>query len=146
MKIVPLTQGKVALVDDEDYERVIQFHWYANKGRYTWYARNMSLGYLHNFILGANIDHRNGDGLNNQKFNLRFCSQSQNNQNARKRSNTSSQFKGVSFYQANYLWAAYINIGIKKHLGYYNTEQEAAKAYNIAALQYFGKFAKLNKL
>jgi len=158
MKLVPLTQGKFAKVDDEDFVRVSQFKWAADETRSKlglWYAVRIDYSSgtrknirLHNFIMGMlKIDHKNGDGLDCQKHNLRPATQRQNLQNARKRENTTSRFKGVSKHTSCNRWAAWINIeGRGVYLGIYKLEEDAAIAYNGAAKLFFGEFARLNQV
>jgi hypothetical protein len=93
------------------------------------------------------IDHINGNRLDNRKENLRVCTQSQNLQNATKRSGTSSTYKGVHFVFAKNKWQARINLAFGAvHLGYFSVEEDAAKAYNLAAIKHFGNFARLNNV
>ena len=106
---IPLTQGKVAIIDEQDAERVLRHKWCAAWSGYTFYARanirkpdgGMMQIRLHRFIMhpssGIDIDHRDGDGLNNRRSNLRFASRSQNTQNLRRPKNNKSGFKGVSW-------------------------------------------------
>jgi len=150
MKDIPLTRGKVALVDDEDYERVNQFRWAAHKRGNTWYAyRNApSFVRMHKFILAGHpeIDHANGNGLDNQKRNLRPATRSQNTANGQKHvDGLTSRFRGVSFSKESKRWVAYIGVsGHHFNLGYYDSEDDAAISYNHAAIAYFGEFARLN--
>jgi hypothetical protein len=151
---VPLSRGKVALIDAEDLERVLQYVWHAvDRGTNT-YAASMALKrdgyYMHRLIAGANrgqhVDHRNGDGLDNRKANLRLCTNAENRRNMRICRGVSA-FKGVAFdkRQPGRPWAAYIWFeNRKKNLGCYASETEAARAYNAAALQFHGEFASLN--
>lgn len=158
MKTVPLSQGKVALVDDDDYEFIARFRWYAARNRHTWYAmRNVSLGHgkgttqrMHRVILNAQdtssqVDHRNGDGLDNRRENIRICSSRENTRNMRPHS--SSGFKGVCFKKGSVArpWRARIRVNRQSiDLGHFGTVEEAARAYDYGALQHFGEFARLN--
>ncbi len=93
-----------------------------------------------------NVDHIDHDTKNNFVSNLRWVSQSQNNMNSLKRTNTSSKFKGVSFNKAKHKWHAYINIsGNRTNLGYFHNEKDAAKKYNEAAIELFGEYALINE-
>lgn len=159
MKEIKLSQfgknkGKyVALVDDEDFEGLNSFKWYAMEGGKTFYAvrRIMFNGKRRGILMhceimnGKGIDHIDHDGMNNQKSNLRFCTQRENMMNQRKQENTSSIYKGVCFFKRTGKWMAHITINGKNiHLGYFETEIEAAKAYNDKAIELFGEFANLN--
>ena len=111
VKEIPLTQGKVAIVDDEDYDYLNQWKWYALKRHQsdTWYATRLSSGgkyvrcriHLHRLVMNARygdvIDHINHDGLDNRKCNLRFCSQKENSQNKKVSINNKCGYKGVRF-------------------------------------------------
>lgn len=159
MKTIPLTQGKVALVDDEDYERLNAFKWYAKKDRYTFYASRMppnclgvhdgkqNLILMHREVLrtSGNVDHKNGNGLDNQKDNLRPATNRQNQHNKRKQIGASSSFKGVGWNKRGQRWVARIMLaGVSQFLGGFKVETEAACAYDAAARKYFGEFARLN--
>lgn len=152
MKEIILTQGKVALVDDEWYEMVNQFKWTAFKSGEQWYAVR---GWkddrilMHHFIMGKPeklvVDHIDGNGLNNQKSNLRHCTHSQNHLNQGLQSNNTSGIKGVNFHKATNKWTAYIKVnGKKKHLGSFLTLEEAGKAREKAIKEVFGDFATSN--
>lgn len=92
---------------------------------------------------GMLVDHWDGNGLNNCRKNLRVCTKQQNNMNTKKRSNRSSKYKGVHFRAGR--WLAQIQVaGKKKHLGTFEEEADAALAYNFAATELFGPFARLN--
>lgn len=156
MKQIPLTQGKSTLVDDEDFEELSQHKWYANKSNKNWYAkRNCRINgkwiklRMHRLIMnaqkGQEIDHKNGNGLDNRRCNLRFCTQSQNLQNQQRRYTGISQYKGVSWKKQNKKWQAYIRLNCKpQYIGYFSDEIEAAKAYDTKAKELFGEFACLN--
>lgn len=163
---VPLTKGFVTVVDDQDYERVIEAGpWRViervrrDGSRVNEYAQRTvhrdngtyTLQKLHRFILGVTnprvkIDHENHNGLINTRKNLRIATQSQNSSNRRKMAaETSSKFKGVSWYKPYGKWRVQIEIaGKKKHLGYFVDELVAAETYNRAAKEIFKEFAFLN--
>ncbi len=155
MKEIPLTQGQVALVDDQDYEELSRHKWSAFKSGKTWYARrgfgprsHQKQVYMHQQILnpppGLQCDHINGDGLDNRRCNLRVCTQSQNQHNRRLQGGT-SEFKGVHWYKAQNKWRAKItHNGKRYHLGAFPDETDAARAYDNAAREFFGKFARPN--
>jgi len=161
MKYILLTQGKVAFVDDEDYERLSAFKWQAynwgvNQDCWKAFRTEWSNGrtskhvYMHHEVLMHHrfTDHKDGDGLNNQKENLRECTNSSNGANMRKPvylKKTSSRFKGVSWEPRGARWAAYIRVNWKKQfLGRFSSEDDAARAYDAAAKAHFGEFARPN--
>jgi hypothetical protein len=146
MAEVPLTQGKVALVDDEDYEYLSQFKWYAQKSETTWYAarhptKNKTVR-MHRVLMddpqGLEVDHEDRDGLNNQRYNLRVATHAQNGRNRRPHTNKTSGYKGVYWQKASGRWIVQIQ------LGSYDTAEEAARMYDEAARRYHGEFAYLN--
>ncbi len=150
-RYIPLTQGKVALVDERDFEWLSQWNWYAHwkKTDKTFYARRSSQAgtvQMHRVILNCDsseeTDHRNHDGLDNRRNNLRKCSSSKNAMNRRIGSRNTSGFKGVYWQKG---WRARIDInGYLKHLGRFPSAKLAAHAYDAAARRYFGQFAWLN--
>ena len=162
MKFIKLISKKyknlVAIVDDEDYEYLNKFQWYAEKRFDRYYARRFTNSngkiirkYMHKDIIKTtkDIDHINRNGLDNQKANLRICSRSENNMNRIKSKNKSSSYKGVCFNNKRFPspWRTYINIHSKRIvLGYFKSEIEAAKVYDKKAKELFGEFAKLNFL
>jgi len=159
MKEIKLTQGKVALVDDEDFDRVMNAgKWYVLKSNITYYAvkntpringKQKKIS-LHTFILGTpedgyEIDHKDNNGLNCIKDNLRFVTHQQNIMNKSKTKNCTSIYKGVYYYKRDNTWRAHININEKHfYLGAYEDEKLAACAYNAKALELFGEYASLN--
>jgi hypothetical protein len=146
LKQIPLTQGQVALVDDEDFERLMMKKWCAVRIHKCWYAKNGNT-YMHHVVTGLKgVDHHDGNGLNNQKANLRPATQTQQVANSRPRPG-SSAFKGVSWDGKRHLWKVQIMFdGKNRTLGRFADEQQAAKAYNVEAQRCFGTFAKLNEL
>jgi len=156
MKEIPLTQGRVALVDDDDYERVSQLKWHTQHVRRQWYAlasptHNTNI-MMHRYLLGCppgqEVDHINHDGLDNRRRNLRLCTNSQNQANNRKQLRpTSSRFKGVAWYAREERWQAKVkHRGRSFWLGLFDSEEEAARAYNTKAQELFGEFAYLNRV
>ncbi len=154
MKLIKLTKGLFAQIDDEDFEYLNQFRWYAHKFKNSFYAKRMSKKIngkqksiaMHIEIMGfTGIDHADRDGLNNQKYNLRKANKSQNATNIKKRDNLSSIYKGVSWNTRDKKWCAHLGYQNQTlSLGYFDNEKEAAKAYNEKALELFGEFATLN--
>lgn len=149
-----LTQNQEALVDDEDYERVSQHKWYAGKIRNTYYAMHgiqkpdghWTTEYMHNLITGyPQTDHKNGNGLDNQKKNLRLASDADNQHNYRLPRNNTSGYKGVNWDKRDNKWRARITVnGKQRTIGRYDDIIEAARAYDEAARNHFGEFARTN--
>lgn len=160
MAEVKLTRGMVALIDDECLPLVSQQKWYVLQSRHCCYAvtdptqvnkvRGKTL-LMHRVILGIapedtrHVDHINGNGLDNRKENLRLANHSQNGGNSRKREHGTSQYKGVYWSKPRQKWQAQIHINQRNTgLGRFDDEVEAAKAYDNAAIEHFGEFARLN--
>lgn len=158
MKYIQLDKGQVAIVDDEDYDYLSQFKWYASKerGRYyatrgnkviNWVRQKPALIKMHreimNFPEGMQVDHINHNSLDNRKSNLRICTVRQNLMNRKPKANRISKYLGVDHNGCS--WVARIGVNWESiHLGSFETEEQAAKAYDIAARQHFGEFANLN--
>jgi hypothetical protein len=148
---VELTQGYVALIDDADLPLVMAAgSWCVSRCSATNVYARTSLGgqmvSLHTYLTGwPRVDHINGDGLDNRRANLRPVSARQNAQNVRTQASSTSGFKGVNHYKRTGRWRAHITVGgVHRHLGYFDTPEEAALAYDRAALEHFGEYARLN--
>ena len=157
MREIHLSNGMNALVDDGDFEYLNKFHWYAVKRHNTFYAmrdyyphhgsRRKNL-LMHRDILSPDssqdVDHIDGNGLNNQRNNIRACSHRENMINRGLQSNNKSGFKGVSWSTKRGKWESRINVlGKSKYLGYFNDPVDAARAYNLASLKYHGEFSRI---
>lgn len=155
MKKIKLTKGQQALVDDNDFEYLNQYHWHAapNRTKTGFYAVRNSVSQsgtrlkirMHREIMTVydpklEVDHVDGQGLNNQKHNLRVCSHSNNIKNQRKRKG-SSKYRGVKRHGDKY-WRADIMCNYKRYfLGLFTTQEQAARAYRLAAKRLYGEFA-----
>lgn len=154
MKTLPLSRGMVAIVDDADFESVSQFKWYAFKSRRVFYAaRNVKradgskgIQFMHNFLIPSaeQVDHCDGDGLNNRRFNIRPCTHQQNRMGRqRKAAGKTSRYRGVRLHEGR--WQARIQIDRRQiTLGRFPDERDAALAYDRAARELFGDFAAPN--
>jgi hypothetical protein len=155
---VRLACGLIARVDDEDAELVLQYPWHKFRSHKTIYAQactqkpsgEPTAVYMHHMILGPaehnrQVDHRDLDGLNNQRSNLRWATRSQQGGNQGLRSSNTSGFKGVWFNKTNRNWVAEARCeGKKVHIGVFQTPEDAARAYDRKAAELFGEFARLN--
>lgn len=162
MRTIPLTKGYVTIVDDEDFGELSRHSWCAQEGAngvvYAYRASARSdhragapqRVLMHRQILGivsdpsVRVDHRNLDGLDNRRANLRPATHSQNLANVPKRRG-SSAYKGVYWNRKLGKWSAYIQVdGKSRYLGVFLDEDEAARARDRAASEAFGEFARLN--
>ena len=152
-KRIKLSCGKWAIVDAADYEQLSEYRWCAlEKGR-SWYAktlnRNGTILSMHRLILNAPkglfVDHINHNGLDNRRENLRLCTRLQNSRNRLPSRGGTSKYKGVTRSKRRKKFMAEIRVNQKKqYLGYFDSEIEAAKAYDKKAKELFGEFAYLN--
>jgi hypothetical protein len=150
---IPLTRGKVAYVSEEDYERVSKYKWLCMGHGYAARSRRKDEGkkgivYMHRFILGVEdgeVDHVDGDRLDNRRENLRLVTHSQNLMNQKPQNGRSSKYKGVYWDEANQSW----KVQIKKKNDYrilcgFASEYMASRVYDILALDSFGEYARPN--
>ncbi len=174
MKYIKLTQSKVTIVDDQDFGWLDQHKWFICKDQNTCYVarfitiqsqvknknikRKQKKISMHKLILEKKIkrqlesweevDHVNRNGLDNRRSNLRPCNRSKNRSNSiKQKKETTSKYKGVCWDKKSKKWRAQIGIDKKRiYLGFFEIEIDAAKAYNKAAVEYFGEFARLNPI
>ena len=155
MKIIKLTQNKETIIDNEYYQLLNKYKWQYHhtgdvirgemrNGKYKILSLHRE---IMNAVKGEQVDHINHNRLDNRKCNLRICTKQQNSFNRKGNLNSKSKYKGVWWYESLKRWQVYITYN-KKHeyLGVYKDIREAAKAYNEAAIKYFGEFAYLNKI
>ena len=154
MKTIKLSKGaKFVIVDDEDYESLIDYKWCLNNKGYAVRAKRLperGIILMHRVIMNAQsgqmLDHRNRNRLDNRKINLRFCNKSQNSANAKLNIKNSSGFKGVCRHTSG-KWVAYVSRNSQQiYIGLFNSADQAAKAYNNSAKKLYGDFALLNKI
>lgn len=153
--LVPLTQGKFAIIDREDADRILGHNWCYAKGGYA--VRGVTAGgrrriYMHREILGLvhgeeHGDHINGDRLDNRRANLRSASRSENMANTRRRADNASGYKGVGLHKKTGKWRARVSMnGVQSHLGLFDSPEQAALARDRAASEIQGKFSRLNDI
>ena len=152
-RTIPLTRGKVALVDADEYAHLSAFKWCAWESRpgvfYAARKEGRKTVYMHRVVCwalgGEDVDHANGDGLDNRRVNLRTCTRSQNMMNRGPTRDATSILKGVCWDSYYGLWAAQITRGGRNHvLGRFEKEGDAACAYDGAARRMHGEFALVN--
>lgn len=151
MKNIPLTQGKFALIDDADYEWASQYKWHFTTNGYARrVAKDRTTPRMHREINktpnGMDTDHINGDKLDNRRENLRSVTRSQNVMNLVK-GKKGKKYKGTQYLKRSGKYNAMICLnGKNQFIGNYDTEEEAALAYNLKAVELFGEFSCINKL
>lgn len=149
MKQLPLKDGKVALIDDEDFEWANQWKWSLRSRGYVNRTSGKKTIWLHREIMktpqGFDTDHINGDKLDNRKLNLRICTHSQNLMNQKLNSKNTSGFRGIVWKPKRKKWQVQIKKNQKiYHGGYFKNKLEAVRVYNIKVKELFGEFARLN--
>lgn len=162
MPVIPLTQGKEAIVCDCHYDLVKDFKWFYMSGAGGYAARTLNYNdesglpktktiLMHRILTGAEgksqVDHKDMNKLNNRCDNLRVCSRSDNYANQKAYKTNTSGYKGVNYMPRIKKWVARVQVeGERIYLGVFSTKRDAAEAYNKAALQHFGEFARLNEI
>lgn len=154
IKLIPLSQGKFAIVDAEDFIWLNQWKWHYNKRGYAmthlpWKNNKREALMMHRVIMQAEknkcVDHINGVGLDNQKSNLRVCVMAENQRNRKFNKNNTSGYKGV--FKNRKKWSAVIRSDSKEfYIGRFDNAEDAAIAYDTKALEIHGEFAKTNKM
>ena len=157
-RMIPLTMGKVAIVDAADFDALSAYKWCAmqsGNGKFRAMRKGPRNGgsgaaiLMHRLVMsapeGVKVDHINHDPLDNRRSNLRLCTHAENLRNVTSYRESSSQYLGVSWHKARGKWTAQIEIdGRKKHLGYFTEEAAAALTYDAAARAHYGAFANPN--
>jgi beta-glucanase (GH16 family) len=155
-KEIQLTNGYKAIVDDEDFDELSKFKWHVapgyntNYASYTNYDNYKKTIAMHRMVMGfpekLQIDHINGNGLDNRKSNLRICTRSQNKMNTKKNKIKKFKYKGVAINKNNkHPFYGQLRFGkVRYYLGCFSTPEEAALAYDKKAKELFGEFACLN--
>lgn len=159
MKEIQITQGNKAVINDDDFDKVSRYKWYSvTPVKCTWQRYAAAKNYpdggfktilMHRLIMnapkGVVVDHKDGNGLNNQRSNLRLCTDTQNKHNCRLSSTNKSGYRGVSFHDKTKKFRAYISKNNKTiHLGLYETSEDAARARDKICEELRGEFAVLN--
>lgn len=158
MKELKLIRGGIAMVDDEDFERMSKGKWYAEKSGNKFYAMRYFYNYeknrkdhvrMHRELMNLTdpkkvVDHIDGNGLNNQKSNIRICTQAQNRFNSNKRKGNKTGYIGVSLFNNKVFRARILLNGKEHHLGYFKDAKEAALVRDKKCRELHGEFAKLN--
>lgn len=149
MKTIPLTKGKFAMVDDWNYDWLMQRHWHLAANRYAARRDGKKITYMHRLILnvpdGIDVDHINHNELDNREENLRMATTGENCRNQRLQKRSKTGFKGVDWVGGYYGWRARIKLFKKQRLvGRFQSKEEAARAYDEAAIRLHGEFALTN--
>ncbi len=160
MKTIPLTQGKFAIVDDADYDELIKHKWWfrdvKSEKRVGYAARSVRVNgkkkaiHMHRQVMGLSwdtsiqVDHIDGNGLNNQRHNLRICNNSQNHMNQKILKNNTTGYMGVYYEKRHNSYVSYINVNKKRyHVGAFKTFEEAKTARINAEIKHFGEFRRV---
>lgn len=150
-KEIQLSNGMIAIVDDEDFEWASQYKWWCCNGYAVRHSTGKKSIAMHREIAktpkGMVTDHANGNKLDNRRANLRAATRGQNATNSKLHSNNTSGYRGVTYLKRTNKWRAHISIdGMMVYLGNHDTPEKAANAYNVVARNHFGAFAKLNDI